>query len=292
MKIKNHRAEGVAFQKAFYTGDVITPDIVVLHDTAGRLDPGNAVAWLASRNTGKASVHFVIEIDGAITQLVPTNRRANHAGESTYHGRKWCNGFSIGIELVSPGKLTRTNGGSAISWWGQEFGYGAYKLAEVTTPEHGAGVWMPYPPAQIEALIGLLEALFRDVPTLRDITTHWYISPGRKIDPNPLLPLQDIRTRILGHDDPAAPDVEAASVAFADSEAMVRIKVPGDTLNLRRWPSFNPNVIGAVPDGAIVPVLRAGLFGGRQWLLILHGGREGWIVSTYANPIIHTEASS
>lgn len=38
MKIRNHKLEGVPFQKARHTGGVITPEIVILHDTAGRLD--------------------------------------------------------------------------------------------------------------------------------------------------------------------------------------------------------------------------------------------------------------
>jgi N-acetylmuramoyl-L-alanine amidase len=142
---------------------------------------------------------------------------------------------------------------------------------------------MPYPMAQIEALIELLETLFRDVPTLQEITTHWYISPGRKVDPNPLLPLQDIRGRILGHDNRAEAELEASSIGL-DEEPVVRISVPGDTLNLRAWPSFNPNIIGSVPDGALVPLLRVGEFDGRQWLRIRHGGREGWIVGSYATP--------
>jgi N-acetylmuramoyl-L-alanine amidase len=52
---------------------------------------------------------------------------------------------------------------------------------------------MPYAQAQMDALISLLETLFRDIKTLTDITTHWYVSPGRKVDTNPLFPLEDVR---------------------------------------------------------------------------------------------------
>lgn len=285
MRIKNHRVEGVPFEAAAYTGGAIKPDIVVLHDTAGRLTAGNSAHYLASKNTAKASVHFVVEIDGRVIQLVPTNRRANHAGESNFNGRKGCNGFSIGIEIVNPGRMTRLSETQAQAWWGEQFAINLMGIREVTTREHGRGLWMPYPQAQLEAVIDLLTCLFRDVPSLIDITTHWYVSPGRKVDVNPLFPLDQLRAAVLGHDDPADSAAAEGSVPFEDGEAMVRIAAPGDTLNLRRWPSLNPNVIGTIPDGANVPVLRTGLFGGRQWLRVLYGGQEGWIVARYATPI-------
>lgn len=47
----------------------------------------------------KVSAHLLIDRTGAITQFVPFDRRAWHAGESNYCGRTSCNDFSIGIEL-------------------------------------------------------------------------------------------------------------------------------------------------------------------------------------------------
>lgn len=287
MHIENHRLAGADFLAAHYTGSEIVPEIVVLHDTAGRLEKGNSAAWLASDNTGKASVHFVVERDGTITHLVPTNRRANHAGKSSFHGREWCNGFSIGIEIVNPGKMQWADGkrNPARAWYGQLFqdGDGGTDIREVWTPAHGHGVWMGYTEAQIAAVVELLEALFRDVPTLRDITTHWYVSPGRKVDTNPLFPLKHVRARILGREDPA--DTAADQGSDSGGEDMVRIETPGDSLNLRRWPSFNPNVIGAIPDGTAIPVQRRGVFAGRDWLRVLYGAQEGWIVARYTRPV-------
>jgi N-acetylmuramoyl-L-alanine amidase len=280
MRLKNHKIEGVEFIRAKLRGGLITPTIVVLHDTAGRLDEFNSRNYLA--DTDKASVQFVVERDGKVSQLVETNRRAGHAGQSTYHGKSDCNDFSIGIEIVNPGKLTRTNGGGAISWFGQEFGYGSHQLADMETPEHGKGAWMPYPAEQIDGLITLLLALFAGIPTLKDITTHWYISPGRKIDTNPLFPLESIRARVLGRDDPALIEAEAGSAPAREGEYIRVNAVSG--LNVRRWPSFNPNVLGTAPDGAELPVLRRGNFGGQEWLLTRFGGHEGWIVARYTQP--------
>jgi AmpD protein len=50
----------------------------------------------------KVSSHVLIHRQGALTQYVPFNQRAWHAGESYYAGRTQCNDFSIGIELAGP----------------------------------------------------------------------------------------------------------------------------------------------------------------------------------------------
>lgn len=47
----------------------------------------------------RVSSHLLIERTGNVTQFVPFNERAWHAGESSWQGREDCNDFSIGIEL-------------------------------------------------------------------------------------------------------------------------------------------------------------------------------------------------
>lgn len=284
LKIRNHRLEGGEYLPAQWTGGVIVPEIVVLHDTAGRLEKGNSARYLA-KNDAKVSVHFVVERDGSIVQLVPTNRRANHCGQSSFHGRKNCNDFSIGIEIVNPGRMIWANSGAhqARAWFGELFndGHDGSDVRAVSTPEHGLGVWMSYTPAQIEAVEGLLTALFRDVKSLRDITTHWYISPGRKVDTNPLFPLEHLRARVLGRDDPAEAEAEERSEKVAGEFVFIG---PKSGLNMRRWPSFNPNVIAAIPHGEVVHVIRKGTFDGLEWLRVLFAGQEGWIVASYTQP--------
>lgn len=281
MRLENHKITGIPFRAAHHTGGVIVPTIVILHDTAGRLEKGNSAAYLASDNPGKVSVQFVVERDGAAEQQVPTNRRANHAGQSSYHGRKWCNEFSIGIELVNPGRMDPVAGlaDHGRAWWGEIIS-GAVR---VKTPEHGDGMWLPYTSPQIDSLIELLAALKAGIPSLTDITTHWYVSPGRKVDTNPLLPLDHIRARILGRDDPADIEAEAGS-EVVPTATMLRIRTNGSGLNMRRWPSSNPNVIASIPDGTLVPAIRSGVFDGRHWALVLFDGREGWISEAYTQP--------
>ncbi|WPY94697.1 N-acetylmuramoyl-L-alanine amidase [Limimaricola variabilis] len=283
LRLKQHRIEGIAFAKARWINGPITPVLGICHDTASRLEPLSAARYLQD-NTAKSkpSVHFVVERDGAVQQQVPTNRGANHAGSSSYHGRPGCNGFSIGMEIVNPGFMTFAGNNKVRAWWGELFDIDACEIVQIDTPQHGAGRWwMPYPQAQL-ATVGLIwEALFASIPTLMDLRTHWYVSPGRKVDTNPLFPLEQLRAKLLGREEPS--DVEADALATeVAGDAYLRIDLPGDTLNLRRWPSFNPNVLAAIPHGAIVPLLKTGTFAGRTWHKVLYAGQEGWIVGRYA----------
>ena len=214
---------------------------------------------------------------------MPTNRRAGHAGKSNYHGRADCNEFSLGIEIVNPGRMTRASKYEALAWWGERFDIEGYPIEEMQTPEHGAGLWMHYTPEQISALELLLEALFRDIPTLTDITTHWYVSPGRKVDPNPLFPLERLRAKILGRDDPRDAALAARAETLNDLE-MVAVEAKGG-LNMRAWPSFNNNIITQIPHYEVVPVIKRGHFNHLPWLCVQYAGREGWIVAQYTIPV-------
>lgn len=280
MEINDHKLVGVEFNEARWFGDKIDPDLIVIHDTASSLDKGRAAAYLQD-NDAKVSVHFVIDADGTITQQVPTNRRANHAGKSHYHGRDHVNGFSIGIELVNPGRLTRLNDTTARSWFKTSYNIEEYDIQEVTTKDHGHGLWMDYPEAQFNALLMLLEAL-TNAHEIADIVGHYYVSPGRKIDTNPLLNIEAIKAKVLGRDD-IQHDL-AMDESHEPKENLVQIEVPNSVLNMRRWPSINPNIIAQIPDGIVVPVLREGYFGTnkRHWKLVEYGGTEGWIVARYA----------
>jgi AmpD protein len=98
----------------------------------------------------QVSAHLLICRDGAILQFVPFQRRAWHAGASSFRGRPRCNDYSVGIELEG----TDTT---------------------------------PYTSAQYAALTGVLHALFASCPRLdaRAIAAHSDVAPGRKSDPGP-----------------------------------------------------------------------------------------------------------
>ena len=112
----------------------------------------------------KVSSHFLIRRDGELVRFVPIERRAWHAGPSSWRGRSRCNDFSIGVEL------------------------------EGTDEE-------PYDDRQYAALADLVAALQRAYPSLADgwIAGHSDIAPGRKTDPGPAFDWRrverDLRTR-------------------------------------------------------------------------------------------------
>jgi len=96
----------------------------------------------------RVSAHLFIARDGDMTQFVPFDRRAWHAGSSRFRGRNRCNDFSIGIELEGVDD-------------------------------------QPYEGSQYEALAGAVGALLlrygRITPSA--IVGHSDIAPGRKTDP-------------------------------------------------------------------------------------------------------------
>lgn len=98
----------------------------------------------------RVSAHLFINRGGRVTQFVPLERRAWHAGKSNFEGRERCNDFSIGIELEG-------------------------------TDDR------PFTRAQYRQLLRLTRALLRRYPALTTarILGHSDIAPGRKTDPGP-----------------------------------------------------------------------------------------------------------
>ena len=65
-----------------------------------RLDHDEHVSFSALRGL-RVSSHFLIRRGGAALQFVACDRRAWHAGISTWKGMNRCTDFSIGIELMN-----------------------------------------------------------------------------------------------------------------------------------------------------------------------------------------------
>ena len=232
--ISKGRLEGVRFVAANSSGDAIKPSLIVLHDTAGRLDKFNSVDWFASKAC-KTSAHFVVERDGTVTQMVRTDRKAFHAGESSFKGRRFCNGYAIGIEIVSPGKMDA----SGKAWFGHAC---EPPLIQRTTPEHGSGWWLAYTPEQVAAVQTLCRSLVEAYPAIADITTHWQISPGRKIDPCPLFPVAAV-----------------AAFAFADPETGAVVEpLPGPQTAPQIAPvAADPVPVEVTPPAPVPAAVRA-----------------------------------
>lgn len=111
-----------------------------------RLDYGSH-PWLERLRGLRVSAHFLVRRDGQVIQFVPTERRAWHAGVSSFEGRERCNDFSIGIEVEGTDTL-------------------------------------PYEDAQYAALQWLTQALRARYP-LSAVRGHEHIAPVRKTDPGP-----------------------------------------------------------------------------------------------------------
>jgi N-acetyl-anhydromuramoyl-L-alanine amidase len=93
----------------------------------------------------KVSAHFLVRRDGSVVQFVPVERRAWHAGASSWRGRSRCNDFSVGIELEGT------------------------EEDRFTDPQY-------------QSLTTLVRRLQRELP-IRDICAHSDVAPGRKTDP-------------------------------------------------------------------------------------------------------------
>ncbi|EHT13340.1 1,6-anhydro-N-acetylmuramyl-L-alanine amidase AmpD [Raoultella ornithinolytica] len=114
----------------------------------GTLDP-SAHPFFAEIAHLRVSAHCLIRRDGEIVQYVPFDKRAWHAGVSSYHGRERCNDFSIGIELEGTDTLAYTD-------------------------------------AQYQQLVTVTRQLIALYPAIaRHMTGHSDIAPVRKTDPGP-----------------------------------------------------------------------------------------------------------
>jgi N-acetylmuramoyl-L-alanine amidase len=214
----------------------------------------------------------VVGRGGELTRLAPTNISTWHAAQSSWRGKPIVNGFSIGIEIVNPGIMQRTPAGEARAWFGQTFEIGKFGIEARSTPEHGSGLWMPYTAGQIETVNGICGALTAAYPTIADITTHWAISPGRKVDTNPLFPLEQLRSRVSGRDDAPVGDGTDAATTVG--------------VNMRRWPSLADNVIRVLPAGSRLRTIRSGICANAgeaaRWFLVQGGAAgEGWVHGAY-----------
>ena len=263
----------VGYRETPNRSGTIQPEVIVLHDTASRLDM-SSVDWLCNKQA-KASAHFVVGRAGEIVQLAPTNVATWHAGVSSYRGRSGVNAFSIGIEIVNPGRMERLGDDAARAWYGQVFEVHEAFILPKTTAEHGAGMWMAYTAAQVEAVSAIVAAARTAYPSIAGITTHYEISPGRKVDVNPLFPLDEVRARFRGE--------AGAEPRAGVPEGPTAVTTAG--VNHRRWPSYADNVLQVIPARTLVEVVRAGTYTNgaetARWFLVRFGGHEGWVHGAY-----------
>jgi len=184
MKITDdHMLENAILEPVDGGSTMPTRRFLVIHFTAGASGMSSINYW---RNSKKASAHIVIDRDGTIYQCRPFNMTAGHAGRSKwtdpmtgehYNGLNSC---SIGIELA--------NGGHSYP---AKFSHLQPLRAE---HKHGGGVkdWETFTKPQLDACEAVSKALCQRY-NLDDVLGHEDCSPGRKTDPGPAFPMDDLR---------------------------------------------------------------------------------------------------
>ena len=269
MKITRHRLINdddtpYPFVQSPNIGGKVEHKYLVMHFTAGR-SAKESVDWLANP-AAKASAHLVIGRDGGITQLVPFDRVAWHAGASSWEGLQGLNQYSLGIELDNAGRLTRV-GNRWRAWFGAEVD-DSQVLEAVHKHESAPSGWHVYTPEQIAAALAVAGLLVERY-ALRDVVGHEDIAPGRKSDPGPAFPMASFRARLLGRAE------DQATVYETTTE-----------LNIRSGPgSQHPTLPGSpLPNKTRVQVLS---IQGSWWLVDVcdepgqPGDLEGWVHSRY-----------
>jgi N-acetylmuramoyl-L-alanine amidase len=138
---------------------------IIIHYT-GMKTADEALARMCDAES-KVSAHYMVDENGAVTQMVDEKNRAWHAGASFWRGVTDINSASIGIELVNPG---------------HEFGYRLF------------------PTAQIMALCVLLHDIIKrhSLNPARCLLAHSDIAPSRKQDPGELFPWAYLAQQGLG----------------------------------------------------------------------------------------------
>lgn len=144
---------------------------------------------------GEVSVHYLLSDDEppVVYRLVDESRRAWHAGASHWQGHSMLNASSIGIEIVHPGfRATPT----------------------------GEREYLPFPKAQIDALIPLIRDIVRRHEIRPDrILGHAEVAAQSKEDPGPTFPWKRLA------DEGIVPWPDAARVA--EQRAVFEASLPG-----------------------------------------------------------------
>lgn len=140
-------------------------DMLVLHYT-GMPDAESAMRRLCDPRA-EVSAHYLVDVDGSITQCVPEARRAWHAGKGFWKGEIDINSRSIGVEVVNPG--------------------------------HDGG-YPDFPDKQIDAVIELLRDICQRHSILPwMVLAHSDVAPDRKTDPGEKFPWDRLARHGVGH---------------------------------------------------------------------------------------------
>jgi len=276
------------------------PNSIIIHYTAGSSDR-SAINAMKSRGL---SAHLVVDKDPGYktTQLVRFNRRAIHAGKSSdvLGGKKLTsfNAYSIGIEIDNPGPISKV-GGKYYTWYNKKRKANPLPTDKVHFGPHRNSVtktkmWAKYPQGQIDTIYEICRQLCKHYPSIQYILGHEEISPGRKSDPGPAFPLDEMRETLFKENekngsklvDPKdyskAPGGDKssndASTTDHASDNGLTGRVTANTLNIRAGASQSEAKVAApLKKGAYLEVLKLS----SGWCKVNHYALIGWVSKDY-----------
>jgi N-acetylmuramoyl-L-alanine amidase len=142
-----------------------SPQLLILHYTG--LETVRRSIDVLCDPICEVSCHYLVDVDGRVTQMVREADRAWHAGLSYWRGETDINSSSVGIEIQNPG--------------------------------HALG-YPDFPEAQMSAVVSLSrDIVVRNQMRATDVLAHSDIAPQRKIDPGEKFDWQRLYAAGVGH---------------------------------------------------------------------------------------------
>lgn len=142
-----------------------TVSMLLLHYT-GMSDAQKSIDWLC-HEASEVSCHYLVDERGQIVQMVSEDKRAWHAGVSSWGDETDINSVSIGIEIQNPGHTLD---------------------------------YREFPAIQMQKVASLCHDIAtRNHIRPRNILAHSDVAPGRKIDPGEKFDWKFLHSRGVGH---------------------------------------------------------------------------------------------
>lgn len=269
MKIKDHllfdaNGNQVDYHPTPNKRGTYKPQYLIMHYTAVTTAQ-STINWFLNRQAS-ASAHLLIDRDGSVHQFAPFNEVCWHAGESHWAGLSGLNKYSIGIELVNGGRLTKV-GESYICPVDKKTVPNQEVMLATHRNEQTEHPWHEYTEQQLE-VAQEIAAVMAHAYRLKDVLGHDDISPIRKSDPGPAFPMKSFRAKALGRENPTIDEYNTAV-----------------DLNIRSGPGTGfPVLTQPLPPNTKVLVMkREGNWSFVEVIDVVHGlmDLEGWVFTKY-----------
>lgn len=162
MEIINHRliGEGIKhLHTPHVSGNIKKFSLIVYHDDEGASMLGTE-SWIMNP-VSKVSYHVLVGKKGEVTQFVDFNKRAWHAGKSSWKGFNNINDYGIGVSMQNRNEE-------------------------------------PYTDLQIQKFIEVCKVIANHYK-INEGVGHKQISPGRKTDPHNGFPMSKVNAEVFGN---------------------------------------------------------------------------------------------